>query len=179
MYPGLLSVPVAQWLEHCVSSAKVVGSIPREHMYWQKICIAWMHCKSLWIKASAKCINVNVPMFPERTRDAASWWTLWGMLSAWPVPESCVKQLQSYWSTWPWCHRQEYVTNSPCLRRRKQAGRRLGEGTQHLVPSRGTRVTWVTRDVPLQGNSTLHPGGHFGERYPIMPCRGTCLSTWW
>ncbi len=27
------SVPVAQWLEQCVSSAKVVGSIPREHMY--------------------------------------------------------------------------------------------------------------------------------------------------
>ncbi len=26
-------VPVAQWLEHCVSSAKVVGSIPWEHMY--------------------------------------------------------------------------------------------------------------------------------------------------
>ncbi len=25
-----------------------------------KTCIAWMHCKSLWIKASAKCINVNV-----------------------------------------------------------------------------------------------------------------------
>ncbi len=27
-----ISVPVAQWLEHCVSSAKVVGSIPREHI---------------------------------------------------------------------------------------------------------------------------------------------------
>ncbi len=52
--------PVAQWLEHCVSSAKVVGSIPREHTYLQYKCIAWMHCKSLWIKASAKCINVNV-----------------------------------------------------------------------------------------------------------------------
>ncbi len=26
----------------------------------QKKCIAWMHWKSLWIKASAKCINVNV-----------------------------------------------------------------------------------------------------------------------
>ncbi len=26
-------VPVAQWLEHCVSNAKVVGSIPREHTY--------------------------------------------------------------------------------------------------------------------------------------------------
>ncbi len=31
-----LNVPVAQWLEHCVSIAKVVGSIPREHGYWQK-----------------------------------------------------------------------------------------------------------------------------------------------
>ncbi len=28
-----ICVPVAQWLEHCVSSAKVVGSIPREHIY--------------------------------------------------------------------------------------------------------------------------------------------------
>ncbi len=33
---SLFSVPVAQWLEHCISSAKIVGSIPREHMYWQK-----------------------------------------------------------------------------------------------------------------------------------------------
>ncbi len=32
-------VPVAQWLEHCVSSAKVVGSIPREHILTKK-CIA-------------------------------------------------------------------------------------------------------------------------------------------
>ncbi len=30
------SVPVAQWLEDCVSSTKIVGSIPREHTYWQK-----------------------------------------------------------------------------------------------------------------------------------------------
>ncbi len=29
----LACIPMAQWLEHCVSSAKVVGSIPREHMY--------------------------------------------------------------------------------------------------------------------------------------------------
>ncbi len=52
-------VPVSQWLEHCISSTNVVDSILREHTYWQK-CIAWMHCKSLWIKSSAKCINVNV-----------------------------------------------------------------------------------------------------------------------
>ncbi len=55
-----VSAPVAQWLERCVGSAKFVGSIPREHMYWQYKCITWMHCKSLWIKASDKCINVNV-----------------------------------------------------------------------------------------------------------------------
>ncbi len=26
-------VPVAQWLKHCISSAKIVGSIPWEHIY--------------------------------------------------------------------------------------------------------------------------------------------------
>ncbi len=49
-------------VEHCVSSAKVVGSILREHTY--KTCITRMHCKLLWIKASAKCINVN-NLFPQ------------------------------------------------------------------------------------------------------------------
>ncbi len=46
-------------VEHCFSRAKVVGSISRKHTYWQKyiyIYITWM----VWIKASAKCINVNV-----------------------------------------------------------------------------------------------------------------------
>ncbi len=33
---GIVYVPVAQWLEHCVSCAKVVGSIPREHTYDKK-----------------------------------------------------------------------------------------------------------------------------------------------
>ncbi len=48
-----ISVPVAQWLEHCASSAKVVGSIPREHMYKKKkmynlnaLCVALD--KSVW-----------------------------------------------------------------------------------------------------------------------------------
>ncbi len=35
--------------------------------YWQYKCIAWMHCKSLWIKASAKCINVRM------SRGANNW----------------------------------------------------------------------------------------------------------
>ncbi len=39
-------------VEHCVSST--------QKKYWQCKCRAWMHCKSLWIKVSAKCINVNV-----------------------------------------------------------------------------------------------------------------------
>ncbi len=33
---GHRSGPVAQWLEHCVSSAKAVGSIPREHILTKK-----------------------------------------------------------------------------------------------------------------------------------------------
>ncbi len=51
-------------VEHCVSSAKGVGSIPREHTYWPKMynLNVVQLCKSLWIKASAKCINVNVDM---------------------------------------------------------------------------------------------------------------------
>ncbi len=47
---GKCSCACGSVVEHCVSTAKVVGSIPREHT----------HCKSLWIKASAKYINVNV-----------------------------------------------------------------------------------------------------------------------
>ncbi len=32
----------------------------KKNILIKKKCIAWMHCKSLWIKASAKCINVIV-----------------------------------------------------------------------------------------------------------------------
>ncbi len=39
-------------VEHCVSSAKVNSQ--GTHILTKK-CIAWMHCKSLWIKVSAKC----------------------------------------------------------------------------------------------------------------------------
>lgn len=42
-------------MEICVSNAKVMGSILEPHI--QKS-IAWMQCKSLWIKSSAKCRNV-------------------------------------------------------------------------------------------------------------------------
>ncbi len=44
---------------HCVSSAKGCG-FNSQGTHILKKCIVWMHCKSLWIKASAKCINVNV-----------------------------------------------------------------------------------------------------------------------
>ncbi len=37
-------------VERCVSSAKVMGSIPREHMYWQNM----YNLKSLWINVSVK-----------------------------------------------------------------------------------------------------------------------------
>ncbi len=52
-------VPVAQWLSIAVSSTKGCGfNSQGTHIVTKNI--AWMHCKSLWIKASAKCINVNV-----------------------------------------------------------------------------------------------------------------------
>ncbi len=71
-------------VEHCVSRAqKVVGSNPRKHKY--KTCITWMHCKSLWIKASAKCINVNVLIYSVITLMSFQtckrfflWWKLKG-----------------------------------------------------------------------------------------------------
>ncbi len=55
----IISCSCGSVVEHCVSSAKGCGFDPREQ-HSDKTCIAWMHCKSLWIKASAKCINVNV-----------------------------------------------------------------------------------------------------------------------
>ncbi len=45
-------------VEHCVSSAKGCGFISQETHILTKNCIDLMHCKSLWIKASAKCVNV-------------------------------------------------------------------------------------------------------------------------
>ncbi len=53
--------PVAQMVEHGASNATIMGSIPRESKSWSNVkTVTWMQCKSLWIKASAKCINVNV-----------------------------------------------------------------------------------------------------------------------
>ncbi len=57
----MLSFPVAQLVEHGASNANIMGSIPRESKSWQNVeTVTWMQSKSLWIKASAKCINVNV-----------------------------------------------------------------------------------------------------------------------
>ncbi len=50
-------------VEHCVSGAKVVGSIPREHTYWQKMYNLNVLYKSLWIKASGKCILMLLRLF--------------------------------------------------------------------------------------------------------------------
>ncbi len=47
-------------VEHCVSSAKGHGfNSQGTHILTKKI-ITWRQCKSLWIKASAKCIHVNM-----------------------------------------------------------------------------------------------------------------------
>ncbi len=56
-------------VEHCISSAKVVGSVPKK-------CIPWMYCKSLWIKASVKCINVNAWHSKELSLPNLPKWTM-------------------------------------------------------------------------------------------------------
>ncbi len=97
---GHRSVPVAQWLEHCVSSAKVVVSIPREHILTKKKCIDWMHCKSLWIKASVKC------------RTQWRFWTMftYGFLFAWwsfswhlQMARRIMFTASGFWK-YPWAH---------------------------------------------------------------------------
>ncbi len=45
-------------VEHCVSSTKGCGFNSQASNLLIKKFIACMHCKSLWIKASANCINV-------------------------------------------------------------------------------------------------------------------------
>ncbi len=56
-------------VEHCVSNAKGCGfnSQGTHILTKNKKCISWLHCKSLWIKASAKCINVNEYTNPHRS----------------------------------------------------------------------------------------------------------------
>ncbi len=49
------------WPFLCLSA--LIGSpvhLENTEPHTENKCICWMHCKSLWIKASAKCINVNV-----------------------------------------------------------------------------------------------------------------------
>ncbi len=46
-------------VEHCVSSAKGCGFDSQGTHILMKM-FKQCNCKSLWIKASAKCINVNV-----------------------------------------------------------------------------------------------------------------------
>ncbi len=56
-----MSFPVAQLVEHGVSNAKIMGSIPGESKSWSNVeTVTWMQCKSLWIKASAKCKCKNI-----------------------------------------------------------------------------------------------------------------------
>ncbi len=89
---------------------KVVGSIPREHTYWQyKKCIARMHCKSLRIKASAKCIKNNNSQNKHQNQQkngpvSTKWRFCRGHHSPWL--ESCRK-----WVLWTWTWRDSVWKN--------------------------------------------------------------------
>ncbi len=69
---NLLKCSCGSVVEHCVSSAKGCGFDSQEKHILMKKCIAWMHCKSLWIKASAKCINVKPRTVHFRQEEPAS-----------------------------------------------------------------------------------------------------------
>ncbi len=63
LYGGGINVVMCSCVsvvEHCVSSAKGCGFNSQGTRILTKKIMAWLHCKSLWIKVSAKCINVNV-----------------------------------------------------------------------------------------------------------------------
>ncbi len=47
------------FLWHIASAAHMLWVQFPGNTHTDKTCVAWMSCKSLWIKASAKCINVN------------------------------------------------------------------------------------------------------------------------
>ncbi len=52
--------PCGSVLEHCVSNAKGCGFNSQRTKLLTKKMYNLKHCKSLWIKASAKCINIRV-----------------------------------------------------------------------------------------------------------------------
>ncbi len=52
---GMMLCSCGSVVEHCVSSTKGCGFDSQRRHILKNNCIAWMHCKSLWIKASAKC----------------------------------------------------------------------------------------------------------------------------
>ncbi len=56
-------------VEYCVSSSRGCGFNSQGTHILGKKSTAWMHCKSLRIKASAKCVNVN---WLEQNNDSAA-----------------------------------------------------------------------------------------------------------
>ncbi len=50
-------------VEHCVSRAKGCGFDSQGTHVLMKTCTVWMYCKSLWMKASDKCVNVMIYIY--------------------------------------------------------------------------------------------------------------------
>ncbi len=63
-------------VEHCVSSAKGCGFDSQGTHILIKNVYSECNCKSLWIKASAKCVNVNVHCFKFRFQVIFIWFYL-------------------------------------------------------------------------------------------------------
>ncbi len=78
-------------VEHCVSNAKGYGFDSQGTRILIKKHIAWMHRKSLWIKVSAKCINVKQLWYSTLGRVSITYMyrLLWlALLMAWSMCSS-------------------------------------------------------------------------------------------
>ncbi len=104
-----------QYLEICISSTSCV-CLP----LYNVSLIVFLNCKSLWIKASAKWINVNVMKIPMAHRSVADWdgnkWCRWES-SSWLVQWlrcQCTNQLlrRISWPNYIPNHMSYHITES-------------------------------------------------------------------
>ncbi len=96
----------ASAVEHCVCSAKGCG-FNSQGTHNDTIMYTWMHCKLLWIKVSAKCINVK--WFFKHHSNTLIWCSsniLLLLLSIFKTVEYTFFRIL-WWIEIPWCQKTQ------------------------------------------------------------------------
>ncbi len=115
-----------------------VGSIPREQILKM---YTWMHCKSLWINTSAKCINVNVKMFLKGN---------WQRVD--PEPSGDVRRCRPHWQAWQW----HFVKRSDPLSRSQR-------GSSHWSMVSSTGQDRARKSEGMKSKKSKHTVKHTSE----------------